>query len=537
MAPGTRLALCALAALPALIFPDFAHAQFGLVTLPLDDPAYTQLAALERLGCAAARVSPDRPYQVGAIRSALEAARTQRECIGPLLSTLRARFAPMPDDTMPALRGGGEATVRATGLSKGVIRPLWENVRPTDQGDPPVVGIAEPRVSWDDGHHVAVVVSGYVETSGRNDPTLPADQWQHDRVVANLDETYVAAGAGAFSVTFGRGREAWLGSGLDSYALSANGPPIDRLAFGFRTAHFEGRAYAGLLNDVTLDSAKDGFASGVQPLHFYRWLFAHEITWRPDRIVEMTIGETAVSSRGNRAPDILYLNPFVPYLIIQHDSGRVGDDARDNLIDYFAIRTRAGPVTLGAELYVDDIQIDAADRAKTPDQLGWRLVADTPIPLSASVPIDAEIEYRRSDSYLYMRRFYNEVQQFWSEPIGSELGPDADYLKLSAEAFPAAGALRIAGDIGRWRRGLLRIDTRPAVSPVNVGNPPFPTSETGHPVQNAYLGDLSAQWLNHVLPVTLSFTLARITNVNNLPTPAEYYAQTQLSVSYAFHYP
>ena len=46
-----------------------------------------------------------------------------------------------------------------------------------------------------------------------------------------------------------------------------------------------------------------------------------------------------------------------------------------------------------------------------------------------------------------MRRFYNEVQQFWNEPIGGELGPDADYLRLGAEAFPT-GLLRIGADIG-----------------------------------------------------------------------------------------
>src|SRR5215472_5300523 len=117
MALGTHFALLALAALPALSFPDSAHAQSGLVTLPVDDPAYTQLAALERLGCAAARVSPNRPYTVGAVRSALEAARTQRECVGPLFDALRARFAPAPADTMATLRGGAAATVRATGLS------------------------------------------------------------------------------------------------------------------------------------------------------------------------------------------------------------------------------------------------------------------------------------------------------------------------------------------------------------------------------------------------------------------------------------
>jgi hypothetical protein len=536
MAHRTHLALSALVALLALVSPNFARAQFGLVTLPLADPAYTQLAALERLGCAAARVSPNRPYQVSAIRSALETARTQHQCIGSLLDVLRARFAPTPDDTMPALRAGGAATVRATGLSDGVVRPLWENVRPTGDGTPPVVGVLEPRATWDDGHHVAVVVSGFVESSGRNDPTLPADQWLKNTVAANLDEAYVTAGVGAFTATVGRGSEAWLGSGTDSYALSANGPPMDRVAFGFRTAHFEGRSYFGLLNDVTLDSARDGFAAGVPPLHFYRYLAAHEITWRPDRALELTIGETAVSSRGSRAPDLLYLNPFVPYLIIQHDTGRTGDDARDNLIDFFAARTRLGPATFEGELFVDDIQIDATDRAKTPDQLGWRLVADTPVPIVRGVPIDAELEYDRSDGYLYMRRFYNEVQQFWNEPIGSQLGPDADYWRLGAEAFPT-GVLRVGADIGRWRRGILRIDTRPAVSPVNVGSPPFPTSSAGMPVQTAYLGDLSAQLLTRVLPITLSVQLARITNVNNVPTPAAYYAQTQLSVTYAWRYP
>src|SRR5215472_15972796 len=194
MALGTHFALLALAALPALTFPDSAHAQSGLVTLPLEDPAYTQLAALERLGCAAASVSPNRPYEVGAIRSALEAARTQRECVGPPLSALRARFAPTAVDTMPAWRGGAAATVRATGLSNGVFRPLWENVRPTNDGTPPLVGILEPRVTWGDGHHVAVVVSGFVESNGRNDPALPANEWLHGKVAANLDETYITAG-------------------------------------------------------------------------------------------------------------------------------------------------------------------------------------------------------------------------------------------------------------------------------------------------------------------------------------------------------
>jgi hypothetical protein len=56
-------------------------------------------------------------------------------------------------------------------------------------------------------------------------------------------------------------------------------------------------------------------------------------------------------------------------------------------------------------------------------------------------------------------------------------------------------------------------------------------------VQTAYLGDLSAQLLTRVLPITLSVQLARITNANNVPSPAAYYAQTQISFTYAWRYP
>ena len=79
---------------------------------------------------------------------------------------------------------------------------------------------------------------------------------------------------------------------------------------------------------------------------------------------------------------------------------------RDNLTAFAAIRLRAGPVTGAAELLIDDIQIDAASRLKTPDQLGYDLTLAAPLPVS--VPGTVSLEYERIDSYTYMRQFYND---------------------------------------------------------------------------------------------------------------------------------
>src|SRR4051812_33657537 len=91
--PRTSRLLLVVAMLVAPVAPlASADGQHALVTLPLDDPAHQQLRALERGGCAAARVSPFRPYLVGRVRTALARAHDEKACRGPLLDALLARF-------------------------------------------------------------------------------------------------------------------------------------------------------------------------------------------------------------------------------------------------------------------------------------------------------------------------------------------------------------------------------------------------------------------------------------------------------------
>jgi hypothetical protein len=128
------------------------------------------------------------------------------------------------------------------------------------------------------------------------------------------------------------------------------------------------------------------------------------------------------------------------------------------------------------------------------------------------------------------------VYENYDQPLGSRLGPDADYGHLEAEAFPRPW-LRVAAGLGFWRRGLQRIFERPAQMATGHANAPFPTNGPGQPAQTAELGDASLQFLNPVLPVTASVQLGRIQNTNNVPLPAANYAQLQLTATYALHYP
>jgi hypothetical protein len=518
--------------------PAVAHAQFGLITLPLNDPAYVQLAALEHAGCAPARVSVVRPYSVRLIRAALTAARAQPGCAGPLLDALAKRFAPAPADAGKGVRAGASATVQGTAYHNGVFLPMWENVRPDAQGDPAGVGLVHGRLVWGDSDRVALVGDGYAETNVRNDPTVRARPFRtgagNTSGIVDFSEAYGTARAGVFTFTLGRGEEAWLGSGTESMVLSANGPPLDRIAADFHTAHFEGRAIFGTLDNVVMDSAQDSLSSTIGPQRYYRYIVGHELTWRPSRVAEVTLGETALLSRGAQTVDLSLVNPFIPYVISQHDTGEAGNQVLDNLTAFAAVRLRAGPVTGAAELLIDDIQIDAASRLTTPDQLGYDLTLSSPLPVA--VPATVSLEYERIDSYTYERQYYTTVYENYDEPLGSQLGPDADYGHLEVEAFPRAW-LRVAAGAGFWRRGLQRIYERPAQMATGHADAPFPTSAPGEPVQSAELGDASVQFLNPVLPIAATVQLARIQNANNVPLPAANYAQLQLTATYALHYP
>ena len=556
----TRLVALALVASP---FAS-ASAQHDLFTLPIGDPAYRQFDGLARAGCVSARVSPYRPYLVSAIRRSLISAVRDSACRSGLLDELVGRFKPdttpptpvpepgavppvgpvmledladRPDEEEPTgLSLGAEGGVRLTSLSNGEFRPLWLDVRPTSEGTPSAVGFARLRVKWDGGNRVAAVIEGTGETHGRNDPLRRARSLRTTSGWIDFTEAYVNARLGRIALSFGRARETWLGEGEESSFLSAHGPPLDRFLAAARWSRLEIRAIFASIDDIVLTVEEDSLVAGTPPQRIHRMLAGHAVTIRPTRGWELTIGETALLARRGGGVDLAFANPLMLYLVTEHDTSYSGASATGNNLTVFgSTRLQRGRVTAEAELVIDDIQIDAADRARIPHQLGWRLSGTMGI---ASVwPSSVEIEYRRADSYTYMRRYYSEVYHQYGRPLGTDLGPDADMARVSAELWPTS-RLRFAAGGARWRRGALRLTQRPGQAAFGHAGEPYPSVSDARPaVQEAWLGDASVEWMETRLPVRLSLEFAQIENVNNQPGESGNYLRAHIVASYRFRYP
>jgi len=140
----------------------------ALTTLPPGDAAYAQLAALDRVGCRPARISPHRPFYVRDVQRAIARFPGSPACAGPVAAALAARFTRRPaadlphdvatdlaaavresaKDTLETFRVGGQATLRGTALGRGEFEPLWAGVRPKDEGTPPLVLDARVRADY-----------------------------------------------------------------------------------------------------------------------------------------------------------------------------------------------------------------------------------------------------------------------------------------------------------------------------------------------------------------------------------------------------
>ena len=129
------------------------------------------------------------------------------------------------------------------------------------------------------------------------------------------------------------------------------------------------------------------------------------------------------------------------------------------------------------------------------------------------------------------------MYQQYDRPLGTELGPDAEMVKASAEVW-ARSRLRFAAGAARWKRGALRIDQRPGQAALGHAGEPFPSVSEARPaVQDAWLGDASVEWLDARIPIRLSVELAKIEDVNNQLDESGNYLRAQLAASYRFRYP
>lgn len=503
-----------------------------------------QLRLLERAGCLAGRVSAYRPFLVGDVRTSLRTASTDPLCPALVVDALQQRFAvgaPVDSastarsDSASGISPGGSLTMRLTGISDHEFRPFWRDIRPAAEGDPPLRAIARGRVRWSAGPRFLAVTELYAESNRRNDPTVRAKSLRQSDAIVDVGDAYLDGRLGPVVVSFGRAYEAWLGEHRESLVLSAQAPMLDRLMLYGRWEKIEARAIAAILDPVTLTEALDSLAPGTGSARFNRALVGHVLTWKPLRPIEVSLGETLLFSRRGSTLDLAYLNPLVPIIVAQNDTGRTDSAARDNLLLFGGVRVSAGVATFEGELLVDDIQVDSRDRQSTSDQLGWRFGASVALPTIQ--PTVASIGYRRLGSFTYSRPFYTDVYQYYNAPLGSELGPDADRVEVELEHWPN-GVIRVGAGVSYWRHGATRLERRPSEGPNFTAGLSFPSVRPDRPaVQRATVWNLSARLLTVRLPVEISVEAANVSNLNNQPSGSALYVRALLQGAYAIRYP
>lgn len=512
-----------------------ASAQHPLLALPLDDPGYVQLDALANGGCAAARVSPFRPYLIGWIRTALEQARSEPRCRTALLDHLIGRFGTATDTSgASSVRFGAAATVAATAIGDAEFRPFWRDLRPRADGTPPVVGRINGRVVWNGGPQVLAMADAYAASNMRNDPALRGRGFRGTEAIVDFAEAILAGRVGPLEVSVGRGEEAWLSEGRESMMLSAHGPPLDRVTAGARSRRWQIRALVATLPDVVLTTAMDSIAAPARRHH--RMFAAHAVSALPRPGLELVLGETALVTREGGGMDLAFMNPMIVYLVAQNDTGYTGEGATPvNLTTFGSVRWSVGRSVIGGELTVDDIQIDAADRVNLPDQLAWRMHASHG--MSVGWPTTVGVEYRRVGSYTYLRSPYSAVYQQHDAPLGSELGPDSDELRVTGGLF-MGNTLRLSGGVGQRRQGALRLNERPSRSAYGHAGEPYPSTSASRPaVQIARTLEAGVQWLDQTMPVTARVEWTSFSHINNAPAASANYLRVHIVGSYRFRYP
>jgi hypothetical protein len=326
--PAPWPAAVALAAALAGLHPGRAAAQASPY-LPLDDPRLPLLEHLIERGDLDDPSPMVRPFRRADARRVLDQADSAG--VGPLVVTLRAGLEETPGGQTwrVAGRAGGQAFSH---IRRDVLHPLGtDGARPyADFTGEAVFGpialvsrlAAEPRIVDDP------------EWPGRHDLTLA---WR-------FPQAYLSAQFAYGSVFYGQMERNWGPVGLAGIGVSNYGyPQVEAgLTLGTRTLQLE--ALARSLYDA------DSLGQRV-----HRYFFAHRLSARLSRRLQLGLWETTVLAGVDRAFDGRYRNPLT--LLLLGNQYGLGPDGNVMLgLDaHWRVRGRA---TLQAQLGLDDLSYE-----------------------------------------------------------------------------------------------------------------------------------------------------------------------------------
>jgi hypothetical protein len=399
----------------------------------------------------------------------------------------------------PELRAVGRATDPQRQLT-----PSYADVREGDEVDPALRAQLTLHLRARLLPSVEACFRFRFDSEGRNDPRNRTRDYPQLGASNDIDEAYLRARFGRAALTLGRMPLTWGPSPHGPLLLSATAPAVDVLHVNLRWGgrhHLQ--AFAGELS-TELDSRTS------EPVR--RFLYGHRadvwiLPW-----LRLGLSETAVVAGTHESLSLRFANPVQFYAQAQTEEDG-NDEQQVNVLDAVDAEAFLGPVHVYGSLVVDDLQIDAAGRDRSPDQLAWALGC-TASPSPAS-PWWAGLEMRRVGSWVGLHDGAGTDYRHFQRPLGSPDGPDTERLLAFVSRWLGMST-RARLDVERRRRGVNRVATEE--SRIGHAGEAFPRG----PVERRWsLRATVQQWIAGRVRVQGEAAWHRFRRLNNGPDDLE----------------
>ncbi len=393
-----------------------ARAQNAL--LPLDDIAYTYIDGLQARGQLRELPIIERPYTVGAVRSAVRTARGTLHDAGAqrwlnAIDAAADKYAPgitTSDSGVLSASVAGYGVAQTTGTRDLILSDRRDRLAPgftvrvqLDVG--PFTGalrvLADRRMKFDP------------EYLGRR------DQW----ISARSEDAYLGATSKFATLQVGRIGRSWALPGQLGLMLSNGAYTYDHLYLRLGTEKIHLSSVIARLDDEIVNFATDTMAQ--------RYFLAHRLAVHVGA-VEAGVSESVVYGGISRGFTPSLSNPFAPVFLSQYSDGQSVNVA----FGADALWRAAGGTRLGAQVYVDDFQVDKCALCGKPPAIGVTVTSDG-IPLVAGVRGFAS--YTRVNSLTY--RNYKRYERYTYRSVGlGQRNSDFDEVRAGVDLGPALAA-------------------------------------------------------------------------------------------------
>ena len=386
--------------------------------LPMDDIAYTYIDALQVRGLLRELPAIERPYTVGAVRAAVAHARASLHERGALrwlaaIESAADKYAPgvtAADSGAFAVGLGGYAVAQTSGT-----RDLMQPDRITKLAP---------------GFTVRALLSSGPFTGAMRvlaDQRMKVDPeflGRRDRVLsARTEDAYLGTATRFATLQVGRVGRSWALPGQLGLMVSNGAYTYDHLYLRLGTDRVHLSSVMARLDDERLNFTTDTTGQ--------RYFAAHRLGVQL-RQFEFGISESVIYGGVGRGFQPSLANPVAPVFLAQYSDG---DKMNVGFGADVLYKARNG-VRLGAQVFVDDFQIDQCELCGEPPGVALAMTADG---VSLGAGVRGFASYTRVTALTY--RAPDRVERYTSRTVGlGQRNSDFDEVRAGVDIGPALPA-------------------------------------------------------------------------------------------------